>query len=161
MPFAFGLFGLPNLSAKVLAFFVDAVTLLCGIFYVLHKAMVSRNRFMGAICLFGSGNVSGVSLMGAPLMVAYSTSRPPAAKQRDTLFVMWILLVIGKLTSFMAAGVNLQWQFSALTLPRAAFGHFLGLQAHHSLVGAEHRQFNLVIGLGLCCVSILGLWAAL
>lgn len=161
VPFAAGLFGLLNLSTRVLAVFVYSVTLLYGSLYALDRVMVSRNRWMDGICLIGGGYVSGVSLIGAPLIVAYSTLRLPATQLRDTLFVVWVFLVIGKLATFTAAGVNLQWQFSALTLPLAAFGHYMGLKVHTKLVGAQRRQFNQVIGLGLCTVSILGLWAAL
>ncbi len=161
LPFAAGLFGLLNLSPQVLAVFVYLITLLYGSLYTLDRVMVSRNRLMDGICLIGGGYVSGVSLIGAPLIVAYSTLRLPATQLRDTLFVVWIVLVVGKLATFTAAGVNLQWQLSALTLPLAAFGHFMGLKVHTRLVGAQRRQFNRVIGLGLCTVSILGLWSAL
>lgn len=69
--------------------------------------------------------------------------------------------MIGKLATFMIAEVNLQWQLSVLTLLLAALGHFLCLKAYSRLVGAQRRQFNKTIGLGLCTVSILGLWSAL
>lgn len=161
LPFAAGLVGLLNLSSRVLAVFVYAVTLLYGSLYVLDRVVVSRNRIMDSVCLLGGGYVSGVSMIGAPLIVAYSTSRLPADKLRDTLFVMWILLVIGKLSTFTAAGVDLQWQLTIITLPLAGLGHILGLKAHEKLVGAQRRQFNCAIGLGLCCVSLLGLWSAL
>lgn len=161
IPFAAGLFGLLNLSVTVLSLFVYSMTLLYGVIYVLNKVMVSRGRLMDAVCVIGGGYVSGVSLIGAPLIVAYSTRHLSAHELRDTLFVMWIFLVIGKLSTFVAAGVDLQWQLSAITLPLVAAGHWLGLKAHRKLVSGERRRFNQVIGTGLCGVSILGLWSVL
>lgn len=161
IPFAAGLFGLLNLSATVLSVFVYSMTLFYGAMYALDKVVVSRSRLMDVVCLAGGGYVSGVSLIGAPLIVAYSTRRLPAAQVRDTLFVMWIVLVIGKLSVFTAAGVDLQWQLSALTMPMAGLGHWFGLKAHQRLVHGDRRRFYLVIGTGLCTVSLLGLWSTL
>ena len=161
LPFAAGLFGLLNLSLQVLSLFVYAVTLVYGVLYALDRVLVSKNRFIDSLCIIGGGYVSGVSLMGAPLIMAYSAARLPASQLRDTLFVMWIVLVIGKLATFSAAGVNLQWQLSALTLPLVGLGHYLGLKAHVNLISANRRQFSLIIGIGLCSVSLFGLWAAL
>lgn len=161
VPFAAGLFGLLNLSSKTLSLFVYTVTLVYGALYALDRVLISKNRFMDGLCLIGGGYVSGVSLIGAPLIMAYSASRLPAHQLRDTLFVMWIVLVIGKLLTFSAAGVNLQWQLSAITLPLVTVGHILGLKAHKHLVSGSQRQFSVVIGIGLCSVSLFGLWSVL
>ena len=74
VPFAAGLFGLLNLPATVLSLFVYLMTLFYGLTYALNKVMVSRGRMMDAVCILGGGYVSGVSLMGAPLIVAFSTT---------------------------------------------------------------------------------------
>lgn len=161
LPFAAGLIGLLNLSATVLSLFVYTMTLFYGTTYLLNRVVVSRNRWMDVICVVGGGYVSGVSLIGAPLIVAYSTRRLPAEQLRDTLFVMWIVLVIGKLSTFSVAGVNLQWQLSVATLPLVTLGHWLGLKMHQKLVSGDKRRFYRVIGTGLCTVSILGLWSVL
>ena len=161
VPFAAGLIGLLNLSATVLSLFVYTMTLFYGATYLLNRVVVSRSRWMDVVCIVGGGYVSGVSLIGAPLIVAYSSRRLPAEQLRDTLFVIWIVLVIGKLSTFTADGVNLQWQLSVTTLPLVALGHWLGLQAHKKLVSGDKRHFYPVIGTGLCTVSILGLWSLL
>lgn len=161
LPFAAGLVGLLNLSATVLSGFVYGITLFYGVVYALDKVVVSRSRFMDWLCILGGGYTSGVSLIGAPMVVAYSTRRLPAEQLRDTLFVMWIFLVIGKLATFVAAGVDLQWKLSLITLPLAAFGHWMGLKAHRMLVSGDRRRFNQIIGSGLCGVSLLGLWSLL
>lgn len=161
VPFAAGLFGLLNLSASVLSVFVYSMTLFYGVTYAMNRTMVSRGRLMDAVCLIGGGYVSGVSLIGAPLIVAFSTTRLPATQLRDTLFVVWIVLVVGKLGTFTVAGVDLQWQLAAITLPLVGIGHWIGLRIHQSLVEGERKFFNRVIGSGLCMVSMLGLWSVL
>lgn len=161
VPFGAGLFGLLNLSATVLSLFVYVMTLFYGLTYAMNKVMVSRNRLMNAVCVIGGGYVSGVSLMGAPLIVAFSTHRLPSHQLRDTLFVMWVVLVIGKLGTFAFAGIDMQWMLSAVTFPLTGLGHWMGLRLHQSLVTGERKQFNRVIGSGLCMVSILGLWSVL
>lgn len=161
VPFAAGLFGLLNLPVTVLSLFVYAITLFYGLTYAMNKVMVSRSRTMDAVCIVGGGYVSGVSLIGAPLIVAFSTTRLPATQLRDTLFVMWIVLVIGKLSTFSVAGVDMQWLLTAATMPLVGFGHWMGLRVHQSLITGDRKRFNQVIGSGLCMVSILGLWSVL
>ncbi len=161
VPFAAGLVGLLNLSATVLSVFVYGMTLFYGSLYAMNRTVTSNNRFMDALCIVGGGYVSGVSLIGAPLIVAYSTARLPVEQLRDTLFVMWVVLVIGKLATFTVAGVDLQWQLSAVTLPLTGLGHWLGLKVHRRLVSGDRRRFYQIIGTGLCTVSILGLWSVL
>ena len=161
LPFAAGLFGLLNLPGGILTLFVYGTTLFYGFVYMLDKLMVSRNRYMDALCILGGGYASGVSLVGAPLIVAYSTRHLPVTQLRDTLFAIWIILVVAKISTFVAAGVNLQWQLTLFTFPFVALGHWLGLLMHRRLLNSNRKYFHRVIGAGLVSVSILGLWAGL
>lgn len=160
-PFAAGLFGLLNLPSSVLSLFVYSMTLIYGATYLLNRVLLSKSRLADAVCLIGGGYVSGVSLMGAPLIAAYSARHLPREQLRDTLFVVWMIMVIGKLSTFALADVDLQWQFALIALPLAGIGHWLGLKAHKMLIGGNQRRFNQIIGSGLCAVSILGLWSVL
>ena len=108
VPFAAGLFGLLNLSGRVLSIVVYAVTLSYGLMYVLNRVLVSGNRWVDALCLAFGGYVSGVSLIGAPLIMAVSSRQLPVRQLRDTMFVVWIVLVIGKLSTSVVAAVDLQ-----------------------------------------------------
>lgn len=128
---------------------------------MLNRVMASQGKIMDWLCLVGGGYVSGVSLIGAPLIVAYSTRHLAASQLRDTLFVMWLIFVVAKLSTFVAAGVNLQWQLSLATLPLVALGHWMGLKLHRRLVSGEQKRFHQVIGIGLVAISILGLGAVL
>ena len=112
---------------------------------------------MDKLLLVLGGYVAGTSLTGAPLMVAVYMRHVSKAQLRDTLFVLWFVLVSIKMTTFIALSVDLHF-FSALTLlPVAAIGHWLGLKTHHAIIRNE-IWFKRWIGGGLVIVSALGLW---
>jgi len=161
IPFAAGLFGLLNLPATILSLFVYTVTLGYGLMYVFNREFVSNNRYVDAVCLIAGGYISGVSLIGAPLIASVAVRQLPSRQLRDTLFVMWIILVIFKLGTFFAADVNQQWLLVFLTLPFVALGHILGLRFHEMLVSGDKRRFHQVLGFGLSLVSAVGLWSVL
>jgi len=161
IPFGAGLFGLLNLPGSVLSVFVYSMTLCYGFLYALDRVLVSGNRWMDIFCLCTGGYASGVSLIGAPLIMAYSFPRVDAHRLRDTLFVAWIVLTLCKMTTFLTAGVELQLGMALIMLPLAALGHVLGLKMHEHLLSAKRAYFHRVVGVGLVLVSLLGLSAAL
>ncbi len=157
IPFAVGLVGLLVLPGPLLSSIVYISTLIYGIGYVLNYVFSSNNRLTDFTFLCFGGYVSGVSLIGAPLIVAVGGRYLHRDKMRDTFFVLWIVLTTLKLSTFAAAEVNLQWRLTLLSFPLAGIGHFLGLQAHKKIVKGDKRQFERFIGIGLSAVSILGL----
>jgi uncharacterized membrane protein YfcA len=157
-PFAAGLFGLLSLPGPLLSLIVYVITLFYGVTYALNRVLFSQGRLADTLCLAIGGYVSGVSLVGAPLIVAVATRVLPVHQLRDTLFVMWIILVLCKLSTFAVASVDMQWQFTLLTFPLVGIGHMLGLRAHARLISGDRRRFNRVIGSGLSAVSLLGLF---
>jgi len=161
LPVAAGLVGLLNLSPTLLSALVYTVTLVYGLMYLLDRGIVSNSRVSDVMLIALGGYVSGVSLTGAPLIVAVGARRLPPPRLRDTLFVVWIVLVLAKLGTFVAAGVDLQWRLFALTLPFVALGHVLGLRLHTRLVAGGARGFRRLVGAGLTAVSSVGLLAVL
>ena len=161
LPVAGGLFGLLSLSATVLSVVVYAVTLVYGVMYLLDRGIVSRSRASDVFLILLGGYVSGVSLTGAPLIVAVGARRLPPARLRDTLFVLWIVLVLVKLAAFVAADVDMQWPLFAATLPFVTLGHVLGLRLHARLVAGGATGFRRWVGAGLAAVSVVGLVSTL
>lgn len=159
LPFVAGLLGLLNLPGSWLSLLVYTITLIYGIAYALDRTFHSESRIGDAACLVVGGYVSGVSLIGAPLIVAYSTGRLPPERLRDTLFVMWIALVIVKLGTFVVAEVPMHWWLTIVTFPFAALGHWLGLKLHVRLLRGEGRAYPRLVGAGLAAVSVAGLVA--
>ena len=66
------------------------------------------------------GYVSGTSLIGAPLIVAVYMQHVVAERLRDTLFVLWFMLVCIKMSAFLLAGVDMQLRYAVMLLPIAA-----------------------------------------
>ena len=157
LPVAAGLAGLLNLSPTLLSGIVYAVTLGYGAMYLLDRGIVSTGRASDALLIALGGYVSGVSLTGAPLIVAVGARRLPPARLRDTLFVLWIVLVSVKLATFVAADVDLRWALFGATLPFVAIGHVLGLRLHARLVVGGAARFRRIVGAGLAAVSLAGL----
>lgn len=157
IPFTIGLIGLLNLPGSLLSITVYTVTLVYGFGYLLNRALTSKNRLVDVIFVALGGYAGGVSLIGAPLIAAVSNRYVKPAQLRDTLFAVWIVLVVFKIGTFVAADVNLQWRLTLLTFPLAAAGHYLGLRLHAHIVSGDSRRFERFIGMGLVAVSLLGL----
>lgn len=161
LPVAAGLAGLLNLSGAVLSAFVYAITFGYGAMYLVGRALRSRSVWTDAALLAVGGYASGVSLTGAPLIAAVGARRIEPARVRDTLFVLWMALVLVKLSTFVAAGVDLQLGLAAATLPAVALGHLAGLRVHEALVAGGRRGFERAVGAGLVAVSLVGLHASI
>ena len=157
VPVAAGLAGLLNLSGTLLSAFVYAITLGYGAMYLAGRTLRSRSGWTDAALLGVGGYASGVSLTGAPLIAAVGARRIAAHRLRDTLFVLWMALVLVKLSTFVAAGVDLGLGLAAATLPAVALGHVAGLRAHAALVARGRGGFERAVGAGLVAVSLVGL----
>jgi hypothetical protein len=90
-------------------------------------------------------------------MVAVYMRNVSKYKLRDTLFVLWFILVSIKMTTFIALSVDLHFLTALTLLPVAAIGHILGLKAHNAIMRND-LLFKRWVGGGLVAVSILGLW---
>jgi hypothetical protein len=76
---------------------------------------------------------------------------------RNTLFVLWFILVSIKMTTFAALGVELNFLTAVILLPVAAIGHFAGLKTHDMILQND-IVFKRFIGAMLIVVSGLALW---
>ncbi len=151
-----GVLGLVNLPTQWLLIFIYGISLFYAVIWALDHAIESHNPMLDRVLLLLGGYVAGTSLTGAPLMVAVYMRNVPRAQLRDTLFVLWFVLVCIKMAAFTALDVDLQLDSAAMLLPVAAVGHVLGLRVHEAIIRND-RAFKRWIGLGLALVSILGL----
>ncbi len=159
IPVAAGLMGLLSFPPSVLSLLVYLTTLVYGVLYVLGRLFQSRSTTSDVFLLGLGGYVSGMSLTGAPLIVAVAARGMEPAKVRDTLFVLWMILVLVKLATFVAADVDLQWQLALVTLPLSALGHMWGLRLHSRILAGGQGSVHRVIGAALCSVSLIGIWS--
>lgn len=157
VPKLLGVAGVITLPANVVSGFIFALVSVYAISYIIDRPFRSRSRRVDALFMVIGGYVSGTSLIAAPLVVPVAASRVPREQLRDTLFVLWFVLVGIKLLAFIITGVDLQWIHHLWLLPCAAMGHVLGLRFHRYTLRAETALFFRVLGVGLLAVSLAGL----
>lgn len=158
-PAIIGVFGLVNLPTLWLNIFIYSVTLFYGFMWMLNRVINSHRPWVDKLLLMFGGYVAGTSLTGSPLMVAVYMQHVSREKLRDTLFVLWFLLVLIKMVTFIALSVNLHILPALALIPVSAVGHYLGLKAHDAIMRND-AGFKRWIGGGLVVVSVLGLWNA-
>lgn len=155
-----GVAGLITLPNEWLLIFIYAVSLFYAVMWALNIAISSKRLWVDRFLLVMGGYVAGTSLTGAPLMVAVFMRNVAHAQLRNTLFVLWFVLVAIKMSAFALLGVKLHWQTALLLLPAAAVGHVIGLRLHDAILKND-RLFKRVIGGVLALISLIGLWSVL
>ncbi|MDQ6976859.1 MAG: sulfite exporter TauE/SafE family protein, partial [Ghiorsea sp.] len=138
--------------------FVYVMTLAYGLMYVFQYQIKSKSNIFDGFLLVVGGYVSGTSLIGAPLIVAVFMHRVAKEKLRNTLFVLWFVLVSIKLSVLGAVGVDFWWAAHLWLLPAATIGHIVGLKLHDHLMSSNAAQFKQVIGAVLIVVCLIGLF---
>ena len=155
-----GVMGLINLPNQWLLIFIYTVTLFYAFIWAMNWAISSSNDIVDKVLLAVGGYVAGTSLTGAPLMIAVYARNVAKENLRNTLFVLWFILVAMKMTTFAILSVNLHFFTALVLLPVAAIGHIVGLK-FHALILQNDQYFKRVIGAVLGIISSIGLWQAL
>jgi uncharacterized protein len=151
-----GVFGLLNLPNLWLVTIIYVITLFYACLWILNWSISSQSGWSDRVLLVIGGYVSGTSLTGAPLIVAVFMNHISRDKLRNSLFVLWILLVIIKLSTFAAFGVDLQFASALILVPVTAIGHVLGLKAHEYILSND-QHFKRIIGVVMLLICLLGL----
>ena len=157
IPKMFGVLGLVILPAAVLVVIVYLIILAFALSNIFNYSLRGKGKWSERFLLVLGAYASGTSLVGAPLIVAVYSEHVAMRQLRDTLFVLWFILVCIKMTALASLQVPLQGQLSLLLLPAAAVGHLMGLRAHEKLMSSDDIQFRRYLGVGLALVSLLGL----
>ncbi|EPC00803.1 permease [Litchfieldella anticariensis FP35 = DSM 16096] len=157
IPKLVGVVGLLTLPSRTMTTIIFVIVLVYAIGYVLNRPFRSKNKYVDYVLLALGGYVSGTSLIGAPLIVAVFASHVAKHQLRDTLFVLWFILVVIKMVSFVIAGVDLQLIHHLWLLPCALVGHLLGERVHRYMLAGDAHLFFRVLGAVLILVSVVGL----
>ncbi|MEM1145875.1 MAG: sulfite exporter TauE/SafE family protein [Pseudomonadota bacterium] len=157
VPKLIGVAGVITLPGPVVSVFIFCTLLVYGVSYLLARPFKSGSSRIDALLIMFGGYVSGVSLIAAPLVVPIAASRVPKEQLRDTLFVLWFVLVALKLIAFVITGVDLQWIHHLWLLPCAFVGHLLGLRFHRYSMNADTELFFRILGAALLLVSASGI----
>ena len=155
-PTLVGVAGLLSLPDQVVIVFIYLITIFYAITWIFNQKITSEKLWVDKLLLILGGYVAGTSLTGAPLIVAVYMRYVAKEYLRNTLFVLWFVLVSIKMAAFMAMGVEIDWSFSLALIPIAAIGHVIGIKAHQKII--ENDQiFKKWVGSMLLLISSFGL----
>lgn len=160
IPKLIGVFGLITLPARTMNLIIFTIISIYSLSYIVNRQFISSNKIGDVLFLMLGGYISGTSLIGAPLIVAVFAKYVVREQLRDTLFVLWFILVAIKMASFIYVGVDLQLIHQLWLLPCAAVGHYVGLKLHNYLLTTDSVQFYRILGCVLLLTSIVGLYRA-
>ena len=150
-----GVIGLLSLPNDWMVWIIYAITGFYAITWIIKWEIRSQSPWVDRLLFIIGGYFSGVSLIGAPLIVAVAVRKMAIDAYRDTLFVLWFILVVIKMLAFAIAGVDLQWQWSLVLLLPTTLGHLMGLRFHQQMLKRDPqvvRQW-----LGACLLGIIGM----
>ncbi|MFZ9140534.1 MAG: TSUP family transporter [Burkholderiaceae bacterium] len=157
VPKIIGVIGLLTIEPRLMTIIIFGIVLVYAIGYVINRPVRSQHPWVERGLLVLGGYVSGTSLTGAPLIISIFARHVAKHQLRDTLFVLWFILVTIKMVSFLLAGVDLQLKAQLWAFPCALVGHLIGQRLHQRLVLAETPQFFRLLGSALIVISLIGL----
>ncbi len=155
-PALIGIFGLINLPDNVLNLIVYGIVLAYAFIWLIGWELHSNNIWFDKLLLIIGGYIAGLSLTGAPIIVAVYLRYVSKEYLRNTLFILWFILVSMKMSAFITFGVDINWQISLILIPIAYIGHHLGIKAHDTIL-QNQTIFKRWIGVGLIVVSLIGI----
>jgi len=157
VPKLIGVLGLLTIPASVMTGIIFSIVSVYSVTYILNKPFKSNSPFLDNIFLMLGAYISGTSLIGAPLIISVYGTHVAKYQLRDTLFVLWFILVLIKMTAYLIAGVNLQLIHHLWLLPAATVGHVIGLRFHEKIMNGDPKIFYRVLGVSLLIVSLMGI----
>ena len=157
VPKLVGVFGLLTLPANLMTTIIFSIVTVYALSYIFNRPFKSNNPVLDVVFLMLGAYISGTSLIGAPLIIAVFATHVAKEQLRDTLFVLWFILVTIKMAAFVYAGVDLQWVHHLWLLPAATLGHLVGLRFHQKIVSGDTRVFYRLLGVTLLGISLFGL----
>jgi len=152
-----GVIGLLMLPTDLMNIIIFSLITGYALTYIFDKPLQSNSRTVDMILLAAAAYISGTSLIGGPLVIAVALRHIKPHEFRNTLFMVWWILVSIKLTAFVIADVDIQLLNALLLLPCAALGHLIGHRFHQQLLQRDSRSFYRILGWVLLGTSFVGL----
>lgn len=153
-----GVIGLLSLPNDWMVWIIYAITGFYAITWIIKWEIRSQSPWVDRLLFIIGGYFSGVSLIGAPLIVAVAVRKMAIDAYRDTLFVLWFILVVIKMLAFAIAGVDLQWQWSLMLLLPTTLGHLMGLRFHQQMLKRDPQVVRQWLGICLLGIVVMALW---
>lgn len=157
VPKMVGVLGLLTIPAGIMTGIIFAIVSVYAFSYIFNRPFKSRHPAIDTAFLMLGAYISGTSLIGAPLIISVFSQHVARQQLRDTLFVLWFILVAIKMTAFLFAGIDLQLAHHLWLLPAATLGHIIGLRFHEKILHADQVLFYRILGTALLMVSLTGM----
>lgn len=157
VPKMIGVLGLLTLPANLMTGIIFVIVSVYALSYILNRPFKSNHPLLDIFFLMLGAYISGTSLIGAPLIIAVFATHVVKHLLRDTLFVLWFILVTIKMAAFIYADVDLQLIHHLWLLPAATVGHVIGLRFHKKIALGDARIFYRWLGVALFVVSLFGM----
>ena len=161
VPKLIGVIGLITLPTDLMSGIIFCIVVAYSLSYILERPFKSNSKALNILFLVLGGYASGVSLIGAPLIVLVFAAHVAKHQLRNTLFALWFILVTIKLGAFVYTDIDLQLIHQLWLLPCAGVGHIIGLYFHEKLLSADSGIFYRVLGSVLLLVSLTGIYKTL
>lgn len=152
-----GVIGLLVLPPDLMNCIIFLLIAAYSVTYILGQPLKSNSPLLDTVFLAFGAYISGTSLIGGPLVIAVAMRHIQPHEFRNTLFVLWTVLVSIKMGAFAYAGVDLQFAAALWLLPFAGIGHFVGLKFHQRLLQQSNARFYQVLGMVLLVASLAGI----
>lgn len=157
LPKLAGVIGLLLLPSQLTTLLIYLFVAAYAISYIFARPLYSNSNITDILFLMVGAYASGISLIGAPLIIPVALRHVAIGEFRNTLFVIWWVLVSIKLVALASVGIDLQVFAALALLPFAGVGHVLGVRLHQRLLQRDSQDFFRVIGWVLLATSAVGL----
>jgi hypothetical protein len=157
VPKLIGVFGLITLPTYIMTSVIFLIVFAYAVSYLMGKEFKSSSPIVDTVFLMLGAYISGTSLIGAPLIVAVFAKYVAKNQFRLTMFVLWYVLVLIKVSAFIITGVDLQLAQNFWLLPIAAVGHIAGMYFHQNIMQKDTKVFYRWLGAALLLTSFVGL----
>ena len=152
-----GVVGLLVLPTALMNLIIFSLIAAYSLTYILGKPLQSNSRLIDIVFLIAAAYISGTSLIGGPLVIAVAMRHIRPHEFRNTLFVIWWILVSIKLCAFVIADVDIQLLNALWLLPFAGIGHLIGNRFHQQLLQRDSASFYRILGWILLGTAIVGI----
>ncbi len=152
-----GVVGLLVLPTALMNLIIFSLIAAYSLTYILGKPLHSNSLLIDIVFLIAAAYISGTSLIGGPLVIAVAMRHIRPHEFRNTLFVIWWILVSIKLCAFVIADVDIQLLNALWLLPFAGIGHLIGHRFHQQLLQRDSASFYRILGWILLGTAIVGI----
>ena len=161
IPVLLGLFGLITIPENWLLLLVFGVVLGYSVNYIHPFIQLRAGDWSNTLVLMLGGYLSGLALIGSPLIVAVVGHRIERHRLRDSLLALWVILSPPKLAVLFYSGVDLHLDWQWWLLPVNLIGHLLGMKFHDHLLQLRSESFYRWLGFVLMVVVLVGIFRVL